>query len=593
MMNWTQHTMKTRNTERPGSPSQGKGLRSLLLGTAVLTAILLASSVTDLRAETARDALQSYLNARLAGELETASGLWVREEMRRSRAMGIAFEQVEAFYDDYWLMSVDERQRFAENHTLKIDVSAEKEDVAHFGVDVVSKKDPSQVKDSWRYLVTKTESGWRVSLPLVYDTRSWTRRDGRFVTIRSKRLARVNTDATNEMDSYIDSLFVAFGTPKAAQLRLERVKYEVFIAEDEADVQQLVGSPKRMGYLPGNERILTTAVADLAALTNAVATLTLRKTPPAAPDFFNRGLGFAWGGRDDLSANVLLARTRNMVLRDELPVNLPFSSPEDKNAGDVQALWNHALFGMLGAQGFFELYAGMRHTPAAAADVLPEDIRRAIETATGKKGKELEKAVLAQLKRFVANIECGCDQWPADVPNLQSMLSWQDVESSWAMRAYESGDSFIIAIGAHRTGMPSWALDYVDSVAAANGADLRMEREPEPERPDGDPPYFVVTFGPRFDMDPEPYDSRLFGRLFASQEYLNQLLGLFFSHDMVRVYDYRIDRLIAEYDVANAPPGDPVFYDEELGRVCFRMRKSVFPKPIREYTPRAGRYTGE
>jgi hypothetical protein len=62
---------------------------------------------------------------------------------------------------------------------------------------------------------------------------------------------------------------------------------------------------------------------------------------------------------------------------------------------------------------------------------------------------------------------------------------------------------------------------------------------------------------------------------------------------MVRVYDYRTDRLVAEYDVANAPPDDPVFYDEAKGRVCIRIRKSVFPKSLFLYTPQAGRYTGQ
>ena len=161
------------------------------------------------------------------------------------------------------------------------------------------------------------------------------------------------------------------------------------------------------------------------------------------------------------------------------------------------------------------------------------------------------------------------------------------------MKGYETGDHFSFAVGGHRTGMPQWAIDYVDSIAAANGAEVQLEREPEPERPEGDPPYFVVTFGPRFDVDPEPYESRLHGKLFSSREYVNELLGFFVSHDLVRFYNYRLDRLVAEYDVSNAPPGDPVFYDEELGRICFRMHKNVFPKPIIEYTPRAGRYTGE
>ena len=58
-------------------------------------------------------------------------------------------------------------------------------------------------------------------------------------------------------------------------------------------------------------------------------------------------------------------------------------------------------------------------------------------------------------------------------------------------------------------------------------------------------------------------------------------------------YKYRINKLVAEYDVETAAPGDALFYDEEQGRVCFTMRKSVFHRPIVEYTPRAGLYTGE
>ena len=593
MMNWTHQTMTKPNTERVSAPTRRSRVALLALGAALFATLLLGAGNTTARAESAREALQSYLNARLAGELETASGFWEREEMRRSRAMGMRFEQVEASYDDFWLMSTAERQLFREQHTLKITEGAAKENVAHFQVDVVAKKDPSQVKDTWRYLTTQTEAGWRVSLPLVHDSRSWTRREGRFITIRSKRLARVNSDATNAMDAHIETLFDVFATPKAARLRLERVKYEVYVIEDDADAAELLGSADRLGYLPGNERILTTAVADFAALTNAVAALTLRKTAPASPAFFKDGLGAAWGGRAELSANVLIARTRNQVLRKKLALDLPFSDPDNQNAAAVAALWNNGLYGVLGAEEFFKLYGSLRDTPASVEKMSPKDIRGALEAATSMKGKKLEEAILAQLAKYDDNIECGCDTWPPEVPNLRSMLSWRDVESSWGMRGYATGDVYTIAIGAHRSGMPEWALNYVDSIAAANGSDAVMEREPEPERPEGDPPYFVITFGPRFDVDPEPYESQIFGSLFSSQEYLDQYHGFFVSHDMVRMYDYKTDRLIAEYDASNAAPGDPVFYDEEKGRVCFRMRMRVFGKPITHYTPRAGRYTGE
>jgi hypothetical protein len=235
----------------------------------------------------------------------------------------------------------------------------------------------------------------------------------------------------------------------------------------------------------------------------------------------------------------------------------------------------------------------MRCTPEAAKNTAPADIRRSIETATGKKGAALEKAIMAQIDKLAANIECGCDRWPPDVRNLNSIMSWQDTDSRWALRGYETGDFYTMALGGHRTGMPSWQRAYADSIAAAHGVSSIGEREQEPERPSGDPPYFYVTLGPRMDSGGEPYSSRLYATLFSSKDYREESLGLFMAHNMVRVYDYRTDRLVAEYDVANAPPDDPVFYDEAKGRVCIRIRKSVFPKSLFLYTPQAGRYTGQ
>jgi hypothetical protein len=583
------------------NPSAGRPHRLVAIRLrTVLAALCLTTLMTPtVHAATAGEALRSYLNARLQGDLETAGGLWERLEMRRARAMGMRYGDVEASYDTYWMMSATERQQFAASHHLVLrdstleDATDLHPAVAHFTVEVQSRSG-NQTREVWRYLVQQTDAGWRVSLPLVFDTRSWTERESRYVHVRSKRLSRVNSDAMHTMDHLVDSLFAQFSTPKAAQLRLERIKVEIFLAESAGDVEELLGDVQRMGYLPGPERIVTLQVADMAALTTAVANLTLRRTAPVGAPFLERGLALAWGGVPGLSAEVYVQRARNRVLRQELDLGTAFEPSDEADVQAAQALWNRALVDMLGPQAYFELYASLRGTPQAMQHLDMKSVRQAIEQATGKKGNKLDRAILERLRAMVGPVQSGCDRWPADIRNLRALLSWRDTESTWNMRGYDIGQQYVFGVGAFREGMPAWEYDYVDSIARAHGKEgIDLERSPEPERPAGDPPYIVVTFSPRYDLEPEPYVSRLYETLFSSREYRSELFGFFVTYDLVRIYDYRTDRLVAEYAVDTAPPDDPQFYDEEAGRVCFRVDKSVFGKPFTDFAPRASRYTGE
>jgi hypothetical protein len=581
---------------RPSPTVSARGQCIRILSSLVCLLLLAAWPV---HAETPGDALRSYLTARLQGDLETASGLWERLEMRRARAMGMRYADVEASYDNYWMMSAAERQEFAQQHRLVLRDSSMQEattthpETAHFTVEVQSQQG-KKTDDVWRYLVQKTDAGWRVSLPLRHDSRSWTQRESRYVDLRSKRLARVNTEALHTMDRQVDSLFTRFGTPKAAQLRLERVKIEIFLAESAQDVEELLGDVSRMGYLPGAERIVTLQVADMAALTTAVANLTLRRTPPVGAPFMEHGLALASGGSEGLSADVYIQRMRNRLLRGELDLGEAFSLSDDDDVRAAQALWNRALLDLLGHQAYFELYADLRGTPRSMQHLDPGQVRQAIEKATGKKDRVLENTIVDVLRGVEGRVQSGCERWPADVRNLRPLLTWRDPESTWSMRGYEVGQQYVFAVGAFRQGLSRWEYDYADSLSrASSGAGLDIERSPDPERPAGDPPYIVVTLSPRYDEEPEPYVSRVYEKLFTTREYRNELLGFFVTYDLVRVYDYRTERLIAEYSTETAPPDDVPLYDEDPGRMCFRIDKSVFGRPLVEFTPRAERYTGE
>jgi hypothetical protein len=544
------------------------------------------------QADSAGQVLRAYLSARTTGDLETAQGLWNRQEMRRARAMGMRYSLIEASFDDYWLMSSEERQQFVQENALAVRESVVTDDKAHFTVEVLSRQSGTS-RDRWSYTLRREAATWSVALAPTQTARSWTRREGRFVVVRSRRVVHVNSDAVNAMDHHIEALFAAFNTSKAAQLRLERVKYEIFVCE-EKDIAKLIGSPSRLGYLPANERIVTLAIADMSAITTAVANLTLRKTAPVGAAFFEKGLATAWGGHDEVNGEVVLLRARNALLRGETTLDLPFTSPEHRAADDVGALWNYALGRILSAEAFMELYGSFRGTSLGVQSIATADIRNAIEVAVGSKGQALNNRVLQELKQFDASIVSGCEEWPPDTRNLRSVLEWRDQDSQWGLRAYDKGKDFAVALGAHRAGISDWVYEYADSVARAHGLDgVNIDRPPVPGRPSGDPPYMVVTFMPRLDLEPEPFVSSIYEKLFSTREYENELHSFFVSHDLVQVYDYRINKLIAEYDVETAAPGDALFYDEEQGRVCFIMHKSVFRRPIVEYTPRAGLYTGE
>jgi hypothetical protein len=132
----------------------------------------------------------------------------------------------------------------------------------------------------------------------------------------------------------------------------------------------------------------------------------------------------------------------------------------------------------------------------------------------------------------------------------------------------------------------------MDSLRVANGEKPDVAaRQPKP-RPAGDPPQIAILIRERL-AEPEAYESALYQKHFTRRAYAGDLFGLFIGPDTARLYDYRRDLLVGLQEPAVAIPGAPPYFDEKAGKLSFRMRRDLLPKPLTEYLAVTVLYTGE
>jgi hypothetical protein len=545
--------------------------------------------------------LRQYLQARLRGDLQAAQSLWDPRDVRRATAMGIRWTGVAAGFDDYWFLdTAAERQRAAGLTAVVGDSVAESNTQSVRFTVFLREASSGAVRDTLCYSVQNDGGTWRVSLPYLQATRSWTRREGRFFRLRAKRLARVSSRAMQELDNTISAAFAALGTPETAQLRLERVKLEYYLCDDAADVRMLVGSTRRAGYLPGGQRVVTEVSSDLSAVTRVALDLTLRTPPARNVGLIETGLGAALGGTADLSADVLVQRARFAVARKPALLDAAFTgSPGDSLTTAMTGLWCRALLLELGPKGFVELARGLGGTAQQVAARTPAEVRGAIEKATGKTGDALTAAVRQRVDSIPLPLRGGCDRWPRDIHGLQPILTWRDAKEEWGLFGYEIGDDYTISVCPYEPGPPEWMRNMVDSLQVLGGGEKRDWKTQPVIRPKGDPPRISVLVRARLEEDVEAYESALFARHFLAKNFKNDLYGLFITPDSARLYDYSQNKLIGEYSAKDTPPpaGDPpgglVYYDEKLGHICCRFHRDLLPRGLAQYFVFLSVYTGE
>ncbi|MFQ5600530.1 MAG: hypothetical protein ACE5G2_08250 [Candidatus Krumholzibacteriia bacterium] len=563
---------------------------------ALVALVCTALAALPVRAATPGEVLRRYLDARMRGDVQAARALWDSRDLRRSKAMGTRYAGLEARFDDYWLLSAEECAAVAAEARPVVRDSVVEDEWARFSVVLESRTSGDPI-DTLSYVVRSANGSWRVSLPYEKATVAWTRREGRFFKVRSKKLVLVNGQAIAAMDRAIVEILERLGAPPTSQLRLERVKLEYYLCENDDDIRMLVGSVDREGYLPAGERIVTRALPDMNSVARALVNLTLRRTPHRSVAVLEEGLAAALGGTRELSGEVLLQRARNSLALDASA----FESPLDPDMFDhpgvvpMAALWCMGLLEDLGPSRFFELYRELAGTSSQVQARSAADIRAAIEKATGKSGDALFEAVRAKLGALDPPLRAGCTSWPFETRGMQPVLRWRDGEEMWALQAFETGDDYTMTIAPYEPGPPRWVRRFTDSLAVAHGREpAYADDEPEPvSRPSGDPPEIVLLVRERLDQEPEPFESPLFASHFASRLYAQELYGLFVNPDGAWLYDYRRGILIAEFSADTSPPGHPTFYDEELGRICFRFRRDLFAKQLAAYYVTVFIYTGE
>ncbi len=531
--------------------------------------------------------LREYLHARLQGRLDDAKAHWDARDLRRASALGITFADVEASYDDYWMHGGAARKMMTGQVRPVVRDSVVQADKADF---TVALEASGVASDTLRYLVQQVDGVWRVSLPYLEATRDWTRRESRFIRLRAKKLTLVSQHALTALDAEIARLFAQLETPQAAQLRLERIKLEYYLCDDDADVRSLVGTVARTGYQPAGGRVVARLLPDMNAVARLLVHLTLRDATLHSAPMFVEGLGAAFGGSAELGTGVYLQRAREEVHHQPARLGAPFDPNSDTGADvPMQALWCRALLDELGAQKFLALVRGAPAGEGGGNTVA----REAIERAMGVQGEALLQRVQQRLSQYTPTIQPGCETWPGDVQGVQPILRWRDTKDAWGLLGYEIGDEYVFTIAAHDPSLPKWMQRMVDSLSAEYSGEKPAWEIQEVKRPAGDPDPIVVLVRARLEEDLEPYESRLFAEHFVQRDFRNDLYGLFISPDDVRFYDYTHNKLLAEYSTKTAAPGGLVYYDETLGKICFRFPRNLLARPLTTYYVFLSTHTGE
>jgi hypothetical protein len=506
--------------------------------------------------------------------------------------MGTHYPDLEARFDDNLLWSAADRTATQTRRPALCDSSVEAA-WARYTVAVPA----AAGTDSLRYFLRKMADGWHVTSPFAKLTAGWTARDTRFFRVRATRLRDLNADALASLDAGVLSACERLGVPNVARLRLERIKIEYYLCDSDVTLRQLGVAPGSAAYRLAGERIVTRRVADLNSASRVLVHLALKDSPPAVVSVLDGGLGAALGGSGDASPGVLVQRGAALAAAPAGDPTVVFDAAAlqraKPDASALQAVWCDALLRELGPERFATLYRQLAGTPGQVAALDGAAVRREIEAATGKRGAALVEWLRAKSREVTPPLAGGCTMVPQETQQTQPLLRWRDAQENWSLEGYDSGDDYIFTIGPYRGPVPPWALRLADSLAAAHGVKPDTTSRRPRTRPPGDPPRVAILLRERLVLEPDAYESRLFQQQFTKRRYAGDLYGLFIGPDEARLYDYRRDVLVGICSPDVALPGMTTYYDEKAGRLCFRLRRSSFLKPLIDYMVVVFPYTGE
>lgn len=536
------------------------------------------------------ETLRKYLDARLRGDLTTAESLWDRDDLRRTQGLGIFYAPLEAKYDDHLLLAADERAALAATSRVVVRDSVVEAGFATYTV-LLAPRAATGVTDTLQYSLRTAGDSWVVTPPYNKRTAAWTGREGRYVRLRASKLRNVNRQALAAIDAGVLAMFERLQTPETARLRLERIKIEYYLCADDAEVRLLTGRRASSPFQLAGARIVTRMPADLNAVARAVVHLTLRDAPPFCSPILEQGLAAALGGLNDWSAGVTLqAGAVEMARSAALPADDALRAGQ-RTAVCSAAAWADALLGHLGAGPFLDLYRGLSGTASQVRARDAAAVRKAIETAAGRRGNELENLVRDRAGKFVPPIAAGTVTWPEESQTQRAQIRWRDKDEKWALDVFAIGNEYVATLAPYHGPIPPWAQRMLDSLQADGKKPAAKPKEVA--RPAGDPPQLALLFRERLMAEPDAFESPLYASQFATRRYAGDLVSMIIRPDRVEMWDYRRGILIGQVKPELTLPADKTYYDQPTGRISFRIQAGLIPSPLLEHVAVCTEYTGE
>lgn len=369
----------------------------------------------------------------------------------------------------------------------------------------------------------------------------------RYFDVFYRNESQINDFALFDLDQYIELTLMKLGASKEMLEALKERRMEIYLAETENEVSELLGFSSRGMFFAPSDIIISRYLPDYHELALFALSYTQDDLGLYAAPFIKRGLACSFGGRFGQTkevmpqiANFTLANDI-FALEDVLTIDdfhtkigsIDFSYP--LSLGLVETLTEK-----YDITGTLKLLSDLSGSMIDVAGWTTDDIKAVMTDFTGKTWSEIE----AYSKEKTAS-----DPFPNLKPGI-TPGSGQTV--------FESGTAEYLVRITHNEGWYNVKL-------TPYSPDTRIEG--------------TIVIKGRVGNTHDEFKSFLWNEQFPDMPYINQLYSIRYNPDEIGVYDYLTNRLVAKY-VSSFDDGNKLVNE---GEMSFRFSENVLRDHISSY----------
>ncbi len=499
----------------------------MLIRCLFVTALLLCRGSAATAAPT--ELADTYLQAILDDDWETARGCWSPADLASSTRLGITYADLPLKLDSASLLVLE--RRLCRSGGIDVTVSGIDDDTSRARIRYELRA--GEERATVTYHAAPTAEGWRYVSPDAALSAGWPRTRTEYLDLRVQPPLTISETALRRLDAFVTETCAHLAVPPARMdlLRAEKLGYYLC---DEATVAEIVGAPTRGVALLQTDAVVTSEPCHLHELAHLLVNFALQDLPLYTLPFLQEGAAVALGGRWGRAPEVMGLLGRFTLQEGFLDVEDLFTwDGFHAHSADLtyapSGLLVDFLLARLGGEGFLDLYR------AGSGDL--DDLRRLDRSTVTARIRDAARCEWEPLRRdfetFMADGPCG------------------------GIRTDDEGKGEILA----STRASGLAVTVSDG-----GRWLRWVVEAD------EPPVAgaLSLLGPD-----AAATSRLFAEQFPGRVHTGERMAVVFSPEEVGVYDFRTDLLLAKYVAAFCPSQTLVSADGR--RLAFMTSRDLFP----------------